>query len=292
MFVLIVSEYGIQNNEANGNPAICRIRMVSTNDSCDGGLMTTGENENVNEDWTKHIAAGLTGTTRNADEHIVDMIRQAVLTQRLPPGTRLPEVSLGEIFGVSRSVIRKALTRLAADHIIVQHPNQVARIAAPGITETREIFAARRLVEGEVAALMAGNLTQSQRRKLADIIDEEQLAHQHGDEAKRVECSLAVHRYLAEQSPNRVLGVMLTDLILRTSIVIALYKRAGMQACYLDHDHANLLMLLENGPAEEACRRMRAHLSALEELLDLRAQEAHIDLASILGMPSSVGAPS
>ncbi len=286
MIVLIVSLHGIQNNGANGNPAICRIRMVSIDDKCDGDSMAIGEDENVNEDWTKHIAVGLAGTTRNADQHIVDMIRQAVLTQRLPPGTRLPEVSLGEIFGVSRSVIRKALTRLAADHIIVQHPNQVARIAAPDIIETREIFAARRLVEGEIASLMAGKLTQTQCKQLASIIDEEQQAHQHGDEAKRVECSLAVHRYLAEQSPNRVLGAMLTDLILRTSIVIALYKRAGMQACYLNHDHANLLILLENGPADEACHRMRAHLSALEALLDLRAQDAHIDLASILGRPS------
>ncbi|WP_227368358.1 GntR family transcriptional regulator [Halomonas sp. M20] len=241
----------------------------------------------MNEDWTKHIVVEGAGKLRNADQHIVDMIRQAVLTQRLPPGTRLPEVSLGEIFGVSRSVVRKALTRLAADHIIVQHPNQVARIAAPDIVETREIFAARRLVEGEIASLMAGKLTQAQRQKLAEIIDEEQLAHRQGNEAKRVECSLAVHRYLADQSPNRVLGIMLTDLILRTSIVIALYKRAGMQACYLDHDHANLLLLLEQGPADEACERMRAHLSALEALLDLRAQEAHIDLASILGVPNN-----
>ncbi|MGC3873081.1 GntR family transcriptional regulator [Halomonas sp. GXIMD04776] len=222
-------------------------------------------------------------TARNGDQQIVDMIRQAVLTQRLPPGTRLPEVTLGDIFGVSRSVVRKALTRLASDHIIVQHPNQVARIAAPDITETREIFAARRLVEGEIAALMAGKLTHAQRENLASIIDQEQRAHQQGDEAKRVECSLAVHRYLAEQSPNRVLGAMLTDLILRTSIVIALYKRSGMQACYLDHEHADLLTLLENGPAEEASRRMQAHLSALEGLLDLRAQETSIDLASILG---------
>nr|WP_297457352.1 GntR family transcriptional regulator [uncultured Halomonas sp.] len=237
----------------------------------------------MSKSWKDDVLADIKSGVRISDQHIVDMIRQAVLTQRLPPGTRLPEVTLGDIFGVSRSVVRKALTRLVSDHVIVQQPNQVARVAAPDVEETREIFAARRLVEGEVASLMAGKLSASQRRELGRIIDEEHQAHQRGDEAQRVECSLAVHRYLAEHSPNRVLGMMLADLILRTSIVIALYKRAGMEACYLDHDHADLLALLEHGPAEEASRRMQEHLSALEALLDLRPQETRIDLASILG---------
>ncbi|SDK95070.1 DNA-binding transcriptional regulator, GntR family [Modicisalibacter muralis] len=237
----------------------------------------------MNKSWRDDVLADIESGARISDQHIVDMIRQAVLTQRLPPGTRLPEVTLGDIFGVSRSVVRKALTRLVSDHVIVQQPNQVARVAAPDVEETREIFAARRLVEGEVAALMAGKLSATQRRELGRIIDEEHRAHQRGDEAQRVECSLAVHRYLAEHSPNRVLGAMLADLILRTSIVIALYKRAGMEACYLDHDHAELLNLLEHGPAEQASQRMREHLSALEALLDLRPQETRIDLASILG---------
>lgn len=237
----------------------------------------------MSKNWKEEVLADVQAGVRISDQHIVEMIRQAVLTQRLPPGTRLPEVTLGDIFGVSRSVVRKALTRLASDHVIVQQPNQVARIAAPDVEETREIFAARRLVEGEVASLLAGKLSADQRGELARIIDEEHQAHQRGEEAQRVECSLAVHRYLAEQSPNRVLGAMLADLILRTSIVIALYKRAGMEACYLDHDHADLLTLLEKGPAEKASQRMREHLSALEGLLDLRPQETRIDLASILG---------
>ncbi|WP_129138418.1 GntR family transcriptional regulator [Modicisalibacter coralii] len=237
----------------------------------------------MNKPWQETMLADAPSGGRISDPQIVAMIRRAVLTQRLPPGTRLPEVTLGEIFGVSRSVVRKALTRLASDHVIVQQPNQVARVSAPDVAETREIFAARRLVEGEVAGLLAGRLEEAQRQALAEIIAREHEAHQRGDEAERVECSQAVHHYLAEQSPNRVLGAMLADLILRTSIVIALYKRSGMEACYLDHDHADLLTLLEHGPADEARRRMHDHLSALEALLDLRPQESRIDLAAILG---------
>ncbi|WP_148254093.1 GntR family transcriptional regulator [Aidingimonas lacisalsi] len=231
--------------------------------------------------WQEELSVSARGTGRISDQHIVDRIRHAVLTQRLPPNTRLPEVTLGEVFGVSRSVIRKALTRLASDHVIVQQPNQVARVAAPDVAETREIFAARRLVEGEVVSLLCGAFDGAQYGALETLVHAEQLAYEQGDESRRIEQSLAIHHYLADHSPNRILGVMLTDLILRTSIVIALYKRSGMTSCYLENDHADLLALLREGKADIARRHVQTHLESLENLLDLSAPDTDIDLASI-----------
>ncbi|GHC33267.1 GntR family transcriptional regulator [Aidingimonas halophila] len=235
--------------------------------------MTQRWQENLNVD----------SSVRINDQYIVERIRHAVLTQRLPPNTRLPEVTLGEVFGVSRSVIRKALTRLASDHVIVQQPNQVARVAAPDVAETREIFAARRLIEGEVASLLCGHLDTVQLDALDTLVQAEQHAHEQGDEPRRIEQSLAIHHYLADHAPNRILGVMLTDLILRTSIVIALYKRSGMASCYLGDDHAILVELLHHGEPDQARSHVQTHLDSLERLLDLSASETRIDLASIFG---------
>lgn len=233
--------------------------------------------------WQDEISAETRGGARVSDRFIVDKVRAAVLAQRLPPGTRLPEVALGEIFGVSRSVVRKALTRLAADHVVNQQPNQVARIRAPSIEETRETFAARRLVEGEVTALSAGQLDAELLARIASHVEQEAKAHARGDEAARIEQSLAIHHLLAEHSPNRVLGTMLTDLILRTSIVIALYKRTGLASCYLVDDHPALLAHLRSGDGEAARRCIHDHLRALEGLLDLSTRETRLDLMAILG---------
>ncbi|WP_458524636.1 GntR family transcriptional regulator [Onishia taeanensis] len=220
---------------------------------------------------------------RVSDEQIVDQVRRAVLMQRLPPGTRLPEVALGEAFGVSRSVVRKALTRLVANHVAVQRPNQVARVASPGVDETREIFAARRLIEGEVMALLTGRLTSRVEQRLAALARAEKAAFREGDEERRIEESLAFHHCLAEHAPNRTLGAMLSDLILRTSIVIALYKPAELKSCYLQGDHEDLLAKLVSGQPEAARARVHAHLSALEALLDLKAPSGTIDLGALFG---------
>ncbi|MDW7748564.1 GntR family transcriptional regulator [Halomonas sp.] len=235
------------------------------------------------QEWQEEVLAEVRAGSRISDRDIVDKVRRAVLMQRLPPGTRLPEVTLGEVFGVSRSVVRKALTRLASEHVVDQRPNQVARVRAPSIEETRETFAARRLVEGEVAALLAGHLDAASDARLAAQARGEIEAHGRGDEPARIEHSLAIHHLLAEHSPNRVLGAMLTDLILRTSIVIALYKRPNPASCFLAGDHTALLAALEQGDAEAAREVIRHHLESLEALLDLSPREASIDLMAILG---------
>lgn len=237
------------------------------------------------QEWQEEVLAEVRAGSRISDRDIVDKVRRAVLMQRLPPGTRLPEVTLGEVFGVSRSVVRKALTRLASEHVVDQRPNQVARVRAPSIEETRETFAARRLVEGEVAALLAGHLDAASHARLAAQARGEIEAHGRGDEPARIEHSLAIHHLLAEHSPNRVLGAMLTDLILRTSIVIALYKRSNLASCFLAGDHTALLAALEQGDAEAAREVIRHHLESLEALLDLSPREASIDLMAILGRP-------
>lgn len=238
--------------------------------------------------WQDEVAAETGAGRRISDRFIVAKVRTAVLTQRLPPGTRLPEVALGEIFGVSRSVVRKALTRLAADHVISQQPNQVARVRSPSIEETRETFAARRLVEGEVVALLAGRLEQVELDTIAAEVEREAKAYARGDETARIEHSLAIHHLVAERSPNRVLGSMLTDLILRTSIVIALYKHAGLASCYLADDHPALLAALSSGDSEGARRCIDDHLKALEGLLDLSTRETQIDLMAIFGQRQGV----
>lgn len=232
--------------------------------------------------WQREVMAEIGASGRVSDGDIVRQVRRAVLMQRLPPGSRLPEVTLGEVFGVSRSVVRKALTRLASEHVVDQRPNQVARVRAPDVDETRETFSARNLVEGEVAALTAGRLEDRVLVQLEDRAEREREAFLASDEPTRIEHSLAFHHLLAEHSPNRVLGSMLTDLILRTSIVIALYRRQGLGSCYLEGDHPRLIKHLRSGDGEAARADIEQHLTSLQGLLDLGPRDSSIDLKTIL----------
>ena len=80
----------------------------------------------------------------------------AILEQRLQPGSRLAEDKLGGIFGVSRTVIRTALQRLAGEGVVVMRPNRGAAVATPGVDEARQVLDARRIVELAVVERLCG----------------------------------------------------------------------------------------------------------------------------------------
>ena len=43
------------------------------------------------------------------DQRLYRAVLDSVMTRRLPPGTKLPEVALCELFGVGRTVVRRVL---------------------------------------------------------------------------------------------------------------------------------------------------------------------------------------
>jgi len=103
---------------------------------------------------TNQLAENLSGSVMS-EEDILRQIEQAILDHRLPPGTKLKEVQLTEIFGVKRGTIRKVLTRLANSRLVVQTPNRGASVAKPSAEEGRHLFATRRAIEGAIVETLA-----------------------------------------------------------------------------------------------------------------------------------------
>ncbi len=67
----------------------------------------------------------------NLAEGVYQSLRRAIIEQALPPGTKLPEDTVGESFGVSRTVIRSVLARLQVEGLVEQEPNKRAAVASP-----------------------------------------------------------------------------------------------------------------------------------------------------------------
>jgi DNA-binding GntR family transcriptional regulator len=228
------------------------------------------------------IAAAKASNTARTENRIYEAIRHAVLTQKLPSGTRLPELKLSEVFGVNRSVVRRALVRLDSDYIIVMRRNQSAVVAHPSPEETAHLFAARRHIEAQVMRETAGQLDASARAAIEDLVASEHQAHDEGQHDDRIHLSLRFHERLADACPNQVLGQILQELILRTSITVALYKVPGMAACYRASDHSGIAEAVFAGEPKRAARIACEHLDYLEQRLFYAKRAQQVDLASIL----------
>jgi len=86
------------------------------------------------------------------------MLREMVLTGQFPAGARLTELGLVERLGVSRTPVRHALNRLAADGLIETLPKGGFRVCAFTLDEVWDAIELRGVLEGTAARLAAERL--------------------------------------------------------------------------------------------------------------------------------------
>ena len=106
------------------------------------------------------------------NDNLYEKIMLAVVEHRLPPGTKLGEDRLAELFGVSRARVRQLLARLAHQGIITLHPNRGAFVAEPTLEQAREVFELRKLLEPalvKTVARRAGKAAQSGYRHISRV---------------------------------------------------------------------------------------------------------------------------
>jgi DNA-binding GntR family transcriptional regulator len=215
-----------------------------------------------------------------SDLSIYQRIAAAIFEQRLPPGVKLTEDTLGGIFGVSRTIIRNALLRLAHERIVEIRPNRSAVVASPSREEAQQVFAARRVIEAATVASACVRAGRAEILSLRELAADEIAARGRGDRRAWVRLSGMFHLALAEAAGNAVLGDFLKDLVGRTSLIIALNEAPGNSACGLD-EHRDILEAVAKGDAPRAAALMTRHLESCEERLNLSADRSPVDLHEI-----------
>jgi DNA-binding GntR family transcriptional regulator len=83
----------------------------------------------------------------------VTAVRELILRGDFPPGSRLGEVELAERLGVSRTPVREALGRLAAEGLVEIVPNRGARVTSWTVAELEDVFDLRTALEPRLTAL-------------------------------------------------------------------------------------------------------------------------------------------
>ena len=216
------------------------------------------------------------------EETVYTSIYDAVMDHRLPPGIKLTESAFSDFFGVSRTVIRKALFRLSQQSIVELRPNRGAVVASPTPKETHAVFDARRLVERELIAQVAATAQKKQIEQLRHLAEQESTAKEKGDSRALVRLSGDFHILIAEFSKNPVLAAFLGSLVSRTSLIIALYEAPGVAMCS-NHDHRELIEKIEDHDPEAAAVAMVEHLTEIEDRLDLSTSRGSLDLNQVFG---------
>jgi DNA-binding GntR family transcriptional regulator len=229
----------------------------------------------------KGRAASRSGRSPGGSEAIYRGLRRAIIEQSLMPGTKLPEDTIGEAFGVSRTLARGALTRLAAEGLVDLRRNRGAAVASPSLVEARDVFALRRELENLVVARLCGHLTAEQAQRLRAHVAREQGARNR-DGPESIRLAGEFHTLLAEMTGSALLARYVAELVSRSSVILALYARPHSSDCAVN-EHLQLIEALEAGDPARARQLMEHHLGAVQERALLARPEPGADaLAAIL----------
>ncbi|MDX1465150.1 MAG: GntR family transcriptional regulator [Halomonas sp.] len=215
---------------------------------------------------------GKNGDGPKRHEAIYQSISDAIIEHRLKPGARLREDALAEVFGVSRTGIRKILQRLALEQLVTLTPRRGASVTRPTADEAKDVFDARLMVECGLMPEIARRITADDLAALRDMARRERQALKAGEQSTAIRLSADFHTRLASISGNATLADFVERLCSRSSLILAVYGNAGHLGCE-SHDHDDLIGYLEAGNGERAEAFMGRHLKAIEASLSIHVEE-------------------
>jgi DNA-binding GntR family transcriptional regulator len=201
------------------------------------------------------------------ESDIVERIFDAVIEQRLPPGTKLSESALCDAFGVGRMRIRRSLLLLASREVVELHANRGAFVASPTPEQAREVFEARLALEPNIARLAVQRASEEDISALTRHLEMEYVAHKERRRHDAIRLSGQFHSLLAQVAGNAILIRTMKELVTRTSLIIGLFG-AGVSNCR-DDDHAAIVGAFHTRDAEKAAWMMTLHLRHIQDHLEL-----------------------
>jgi DNA-binding GntR family transcriptional regulator len=212
---------------------------------------------------------------------IVQALTKAIVAHRLQPGTKLAEQKLADHFGVSRTLVRQALLQLSQHQLVRLEPARGAFVAAPSVTEAKQVFAVRRMIEVEMTRVFVRQVTPAKIRVLKAHVAQEKIAIQTGDAPGRTELLGDFHVRMAELMGNEVLAQILGQLISRCALITLMYQSVHA-AEHSNDEHAQIVKALAAKDEALAVTLMHSHLVNVEENLTFDRAVPASDMATAL----------
>lgn len=209
-------------------------------------------------------------------DRIVSSLIQAIADHQLKPGARLGEQRLADHFGVSRTIVRQALYRLAEGKLVDLAPGRGASVASPSLDEAKQVFAVRRTLEVQLVKDLTRSATAKDIQKLRRHLKDELQAVRCGKVGERIRLLADFHGLMAQCSGNRVLASLLFELSSRCALITMLYQ-SGKAAQHSHEDHGHIIDAIEAGEAKLAARLMEEHLRSVEADLALDTDHTQLE---------------
>ena len=237
------------------------------------------------------VSLNMDQSRRSRPVRVAEAIKDWVVEKGLTPGDRLPgETALIERFGMSKGTIREAMRLLQAQGLVVTKTGPGGGSFVGEVSQDRahallgnyfyfrnisiaDIYQVRIALEPEMAATLAGKLSEAQIAELGDIMDSYATAARTAEEERAQHvASLKFHARMSQFAENALLGFFIgfmAQILSDLTVYKRLYTSPNHELWKRGRDHQlDLIDALRTGDAGRARSVMKDHMEMARDLME------------------------
>lgn len=200
-------------------------------------------------------------------ERVYDLIRSAIVSQRLAPGERVTEAKLATELAVSKTPVREALLRLEYIGLIEADGQRGGRIITPSRQSIQHAYEIREGLECQAARIVAISRNAADIARLRELA-ETCLRHAEKDDRQGFrDYDRQVHLTLGEITRNPLLARMINDSFDLTWTLRQRDVPNASSSLACAKQHVDIVEALEDGDPDRAEAAMRAHVDKVQTLV-------------------------
>lgn len=193
-------------------------------------------------------------------------LRRLILSGELPLGTKLRQVEISELFGVSTTPVREAFTVLAREGILEQDAHRGVKVILPSQENLQENYEIRMALEPLAAERAATNIGESELEELD--VQLRRMKAADGDpqgaeeESERADANRIFHQIVCDAA-GRPRVAELTEQLRNSAEVFVRIAVNHPPVSYrkrADREHAAIIKALRAQDGAAAGEKMKVHL--------------------------------
>lgn len=203
-------------------------------------------------------------------------LRKEIVEGDIPAGSKLSEMELSTKYEVSRAVVREAINRLEACHLVERRPNVGARVVSLSEEGLMELYQVREALEGMAARLAAQFMSDEEIAKLNSLLNEQFDEVKGGESYYQEAGDLDFHYRIIVGSQNQQLIAMLSNGIYHLARMYRVQLgMAGPRVTTAYDEHKHIVRAIANRDAELAEMLMRRHIQYSKNNIATKLTKQH-----------------
>ena len=193
-------------------------------------------------------------------ERVYNELHWAIVTGKIPSGTRLVESALADQMGVSRTPVREALQKLVSEGTVYSIPRAGYIVEDMSERDVLDLFMTRAAVEQLIARLAAERITSAEVERLETNLKETEALLKNGLTDKMVDLDTEFHHLLSKAARSKTLYEVNQMLIKRTLRFRVYCLRIPEIAQVTLKGHVQILKALQSKDPKKAEKALLGHL--------------------------------